>query len=178
MAIEVGSLADWASAVGSFVAVITALYLSGSERRAARAAQRPEITLEDIPGPDATGWTQVNLIVSNHSNKHWVTRRLAVLRPRGARIVETSKCYDDSTAWDPKFDANLRDQRAKPLIDLQRRLRPAGSIMMEQHADRCYVPLYLKIDQNCELLRLQITLESLEPVPDNHKVIVVRTLEK
>lgn len=173
---DTGSLADWASAAGSFGAVVTALYLAGSERRAARAAQRPELAIDDISQPDEDGWVTFRMVTTNHSTKEWTTRAITVLRPRGARIVEQSDCLDRTVGWDAKFDPTLRDKHASRRIQAKIRVRPSGEMHGGQAGDRSYRTFFVQTGGDADRLRLRIAFESFEPIADRYNVVVVRPL--
>ena len=178
MGLENGSLADWASAAGSFMAVVTALYLAGSERRAIKAAQRPELAIENVSIPDERGWTQVCVKVTNHSTKDWEIDFVKVISPRTAIIVDNADCLTGDGGPNPEFDSGKRDANAKRKIKNRMRLSPAGSFVAGRSGDKSWLTFHVKVAPGSRWLKLQFAFASLEPLPDHFRQLMVRALPK
>lgn len=176
MAVQWGSVADWVSGFGSIAASGVALYLSGSERRARRDADRPVISCSLREG-GGDGWVWVSISFDNPSPKQWRCTSIEVVKPRSGKIVTQYNATDRSKLANPHFSAVLRDEHARQTLDQMIDIGPVGSSAPTYEGggrgNYTYRHYYATKSAGDPLV-LRLRLESLEHVPDRYHVDVVR----
>lgn len=175
-----GSVADWVSGLGSIAASIIALYLAGSERRAQRERERPEISVE-VGKVEDDGWSIVTLNILNPAHKEWQLLKVDVLHPKSALITTQEDTLIYTKPWDAKFSAERRNDLASRSKSLRRIIRSVGTMNSTATgslpANRIWERLPIFFGNNPTDLVLKLHFSSLEPKPDQFSVRIFRTIE-
>lgn len=177
---EVGSLAEWASAAGSVLAVITALYLSGSAKREAKRSQRPEIFCQVETSDRAAGFIEVRLRIENHSVKEWQVTGVSLLKPNTQSLTDERECELKDDLGGYIFSPEAIQEHQASVIRLNAFLKPRGSIgggagIPNHRTDLMSRRFLLPEPQLNDGFELRVDLTSLEPVPDSFAVKIRRS---
>lgn len=180
MLMEWGSVADWVSGLGSISASIVALYLAGSERRAQRESERPEVSVE-LTDVENDGWTTLTLIITNPAHKEWQLLNAEILRPKSGLVTtQEDTLVNDEAAWDLKFSAERRKELACRSKSLRRTVRSIGTLNGASggggSANRIWERLPVYVGKAPVHLIMRLSFASLEPRPDRFSIDVERTI--
>lgn len=174
-----GSVADWVSGLGSISASMIALYLAGSERRAQRKSERPEISVE-LTKIEDDGWGTVSLTILNPAHKEWQLFKAEVLRPEYGLVTTQEDTYDNAIAWEPEFSSERRAALAGRSKGLSRTVRSFGSMNGASGgggpANKIWVNLPVFVGKAPVKFVLRLSFASLEPKPDRFAINVERTI--
>jgi hypothetical protein len=177
---EWGTVADWVSGLGSISASIIALYLAGSERRARRERERPEVSVE-VGEVEDDGWADVTLIVLNPAHKEWQLFKAEMLRPTHGVVATQEDTMIATEPWNPQFSTERRAELAGRSKNLRRTIRSVGSMNAALGgggpANKIWVRLSVFVGKPPVHLVLRLFLASLEPKPDRFTIDVERTVE-
>jgi hypothetical protein len=174
-----GSVADWVSGVGSISASVVALYLAGSERRASRERERPEISTS-ISLPGESGWGVVSMNVTNPARKEWQLLRAEILQPEIGRLLrERGAMVPGTKPFEEVFSTERRDECASRSLDLGRTIYScdaiAGGSTGSGPANSIHERLLVFVGQDPRRMVVRLHFTSLEPRPDRFHKDVVRT---
>jgi hypothetical protein len=181
--VDWGSVADWVSGLGSISAVITALYLSGAERRARRRDERPEIICDLDDSSPESRWVSMQIILNNSSRKAWRTTTIEVLSPKGGRVISADDIRNSSDAYgDVVDDLALRDANAARVSPFRREVAsfgvPGPSWSPGSRGDRSHGWIHVQLPLRARHIELRLHLESLEPRPYRFSELIVRQLPR
>ncbi len=174
-----GSVADWVSGVGTISASLVALYLAGSERRAQRQRDRPEISV-DVTKVDASGWAQIRFTIQNTSHKQWRFDKAEITQPKAGLLAKESDGMVADKPWDVQFSPERRQNLASRSKAIDRSIQAVGSSRYsptgDQPTDRMYVTLHIYVGVAPSAVSLRAFFSSLEPSPDKFSVKIERDL--
>ncbi|WP_156169938.1 hypothetical protein [Aurantiacibacter luteus] len=169
-----GTYAEWASALGSVLAVIVALYLSGSAKRQARLAHRPEIFCETRIKEDDPNFIWIRFRIENHSIKEWGLGALELLKPKTPCLIDERAVLRENTLGDEVFDHSLRADHMVSVVELDTILKPFGSKSGERRTDLMSRIFYIPVFETQNGFTISISMASLEPIPDRFVIKVSR----
>lgn len=169
---ELGTYADWASAIGSISASVVALYLAGSEKRAAKEAQRPQV-LCDVDQRTGSA-SRVRISIYNPSPKPWRITSIEAIRPKGGGIISEALCYRrDSGGNAIGIDDHVL-KLAGSRIDMSFDVDAAA--VDKSNGNAGIILLYRRPPAHFGEMWLKVSLCSLEAIPDRFSEIVVRPM--
>lgn len=181
---EIGSIADWVSGIGSIGAAITALYLAGSERRARAIADRPGIKV-DVSGLASDGWLSIEIRLENRSALHWQMTAIEAVTPKSAELAHSSAGYvqDGEKSWEPSvLDEELRRKslarKIRTKVQLHSVGTPGGASNHNLPRDAAFVSYQLHLPQAARTLKLKLHFSSMEPIANDFTQLVVRELDR
>ena len=178
---EWGSIADWVSGLGSIFASLVAIYLAGSERRAQRQRDRPEISVE-VKKVDDDGWVVIDVTVVNSAEKKWELVQAEIIQPSNGLITtDLDACTTDSMGG-YAFNKESRQASAAKTKSLGRIIETVGTRRAELYgggfANKIYQRLHVFLGSAPARLNLRLSLASLEPTPDKFRQDVKRVVSK
>jgi hypothetical protein len=181
---EVGSIADWVSGIGSIGAAVTALYLAGSERRARAIADRPGINVQ-VSGIGPDGWLTVQIRLENRSTFHWQMTAVEAVKPRLAKITLTSAGYiaNEEKPWEPgildeELQRNSLARKITTAIQVASVGTPGGASNNHKPRDAAAVTYLVNLPRRASTLKLKLHFSSSEPIANDFTQAVVRKLDR
>lgn len=176
-----GSVADWASGIGSIVAAMTALHLAGAERRARTLADRPHANVH-ISECDSDEWVSVELKIENRSRLHWCMTAIEAVKPKDTKLVHPSNTFrQNEVPWEPPIpDDELRQKNLARIIKSRIKVDSIGTSGSDFNGhvprDRACETFLLNIPSRAKNIKLRLHFSSSEAVAKDFTLSVIREL--
>lgn len=179
-----GSVADWASGIGSMVAAMIALYLAGAERRARALADRPHVNVH-ILERDSDEWVTVNLKIENQSKMHWSMTAIEAVKPKDAKLVHPKDTFrqNDEVPWEPPVpDDELRKKHLSRIVNSRLNVDSVGilgsAFKDRRPSDRADETFLLNLPSKAKNIKLRLHFSSSEAVAKDFTQLVIRKLDR